>query len=153
MNEKNPGYIYLMQCSNLPPYIGISFIRRCKIGMTSNPEARLQQILSNQPPCDIKIIRAIYVQDMVFEEKKLHNQFKKCNIKLLKSKEWFDFNPLDFIAVNLAFHAYEKKKNFSFKIGYLMIAILSLALLSNEINISKNKPIRVKNYELPATKK
>ncbi|WP_414588996.1 GIY-YIG nuclease family protein [Scytonema sp. PCC 10023] len=108
-----PGYVYLIEAINVTGIIPGKLIRRCKIGLSRNPQLRLQNFIDNQPPCDFQIIKAIYVQDMAEVEDTLHHQFKNCNIKLEKSREWFDLNPWQYTRVIWAFNRYESHR-FSF---------------------------------------
>ncbi|MBD2598600.1 GIY-YIG nuclease family protein [Nostoc spongiaeforme FACHB-130] len=84
------------------------YLRRCKIGLSRNPQLRLENFHANQPPCNIKILTTVYVQDMAEVETQLHNQFKHCQVKsLVKSREWFDFNPLQMAMVRYAIAKYD----------------------------------------------
>jgi hypothetical protein len=143
-NDNVPGYIYLMECVNLPKFVGFSLIRRCKIGLSRDPQARLGKFEKNQPPCDIKILRTIYVEDMKAVEKSLHQKFNYCNVELAKSREWFDLNPIDFIAVNRAFDEYQdtaKLPILKISFSLLGIAILLMALMATQSAPNKpNKP-------------
>lgn len=109
-NDHVPGYIYLIEAINVTGIIPGKLIRRCKIGLSRNPQLRLQNFIDNQPPCDFRIIKAIYVQDMATVEDALHTQFKHCNIKLEKSREWFDLNPWQYAMVVWAFNRYESRR-------------------------------------------
>ncbi|MTJ10733.1 GIY-YIG nuclease family protein [Anabaena sp. UHCC 0253] len=132
-----------MECVNLPKFIGFSLVRRCKIGLSRNPQARLQNFIDNQPPCDIKILRTIYVEDMATVEKRLHQKFYHCNVKLTKSREWFDLNPLDFLAVNRAFDEYQDRNKLPvLKISFslLGIAVLTMALLATQATPQRTQP-------------
>ncbi len=44
-------------------------------------------------------------------EKKLHQQFKHCNVKLNRSREFFDLNPLEMMKVNWAFSRHDQAMN------------------------------------------
>jgi hypothetical protein len=105
-----PGYVYLIEAINVSGIIPGKLVRRCKIGLSRNPELRLQNFVDNQPPCDFQIIKAIYVEDMATVEDTLHNQFKHCNIKLEKSREWFNLNPWQYAMVLWAFSCYESRR-------------------------------------------
>jgi hypothetical protein len=76
-----PGFVYLIEAVGVTGIIPGKLVRRCNIGLSRNPELRLQNFVDNQPPCDFRIIRAIYVQDMASVEDTLHSQFKHSNIK------------------------------------------------------------------------
>ncbi len=102
-SDSLPGYIYLMEAEGFHGLVPGCYLRRCKIGLSRDPQMRLDTFHSNQPPCDIKIIRTIYVENMEAVETMIHKQFKHCNVKLKKSREWFDLNPVDFARVNWAF--------------------------------------------------
>jgi len=105
-----PGHVYLIEAVNVTGIIPGKLVRRCKIGLSRNPELRLQNFIDNQPPCDFRIIKAIYVEDMATVEDALHNQFKHCNIKLEKSREWHNFNPWQYAMVLWAFSRYESHR-------------------------------------------
>ncbi len=47
---------------------------------------------------------------MASVEDVLQNQFKHCNIKLEKSREWHDFNPWQYAMVLWAFSRYESHR-------------------------------------------
>lgn len=92
-NDNCPGYIYLMCAKGFHGFLPGLLLKRCKIGLSRNPEARARQIASfegSQPPCDIAILKTVYVQDMKLIEGKLHKRFNRSNVKLKKSREWFD---------------------------------------------------------------
>lgn len=121
-----------MEAINVTGIIPGKLIRRCKIGLSRNPEFRLQNFIDNQPPCDIKIVRTIYVQDMAAVENKLHERFKSCNVKLVKSREWFDLLPWQYCMVQLEFNHYDSKRKYSLSprfVGGLLIALLGVGLL------------------------
>jgi hypothetical protein len=102
-NDHEPGYIYLMQAEGYHGLIPGFYLRRCKIGLSRNPQLRLENFHANQPPCNIKILATVYVQDMADVETQLHNQFKHCQVNnLVKSREWFDFNLLQMAIVRYA---------------------------------------------------
>lgn len=107
-SSNEPGYIYLMQAEGYHGLIPGFYLRRCKIGLSRNPELRLENFHSSQPPCNIKILKTVYVQDMADVEARLHQQFKNCQVKgLAKSREWFDLNPVQIAAVKWAFAKYD----------------------------------------------
>ena len=93
-NDNVPGKIYLMKAIGYGGIIPGCLINRYKIGLSRNPETRLDQLLSAQPCCDIEIIHTVDVADMAEVESELHIIFKNSNVKLLKSREWFNLNPL-----------------------------------------------------------
>ncbi|MEA5554393.1 GIY-YIG nuclease family protein [Anabaena cylindrica UHCC 0172] len=131
-NDHKPGYIYLMEAVGYHGILPGCYLRRCKIGLSKNPQLRLQNFHENQPPCDIKLLKTVYVEDMADLETKLHQRFKRRNVKLLKSKEWFDLYPIDFWLLNIELHNYQKSKKLNFyPFGILIVVILALISLSN----------------------
>ena len=109
-NDNVQGWVYLMEAEGYHGMIPGCFLRRCKIGLSRNPQKRLDDFHSNQPPCNVKIIRTIFVEDMAAVEAELHQQFKHCSVTLHRSREWFDFYPLQFWQVRQAFNRYEKPR-------------------------------------------
>ena len=93
-DDNVPGKIYLMKAIGYGGIIPGCLIGRYKIGLSRNPDARLEQLLSAQPCCDIEIVHTVDVADMAEVEEELHEIFKNSNVKLLKSKEWFNLNPV-----------------------------------------------------------
>lgn len=91
--HSEPGYIYVIEAVGVHGWIPGCVLRRIKIGLSRNPEARLETFHSNQPPVDMKIIRTIYVENMSETETYLHQVFKNSNVKLKKSREFFDLMP------------------------------------------------------------
>ncbi|MBW4435357.1 MAG: GIY-YIG nuclease family protein [Pelatocladus maniniholoensis HA4357-MV3] len=108
-NDSVPGYCYLIEAVGINGIIPGRLVRRCKIGLSKNPEMRLDALHSSQPPCDYVILKTIFVEDMASVEDLLHKDFKHCNIKLNKSREWFDLSPLDFWRVQMAFNRYGRE--------------------------------------------
>jgi len=92
-DDNVPGKIYLMRAIGYGGIIPGCLIGRYKIGLSRNPEARLDQLLSAQPCCDIEIVHTVNVADMGEVEAELHKIFKNSNVKLIKSQEWFNFTP------------------------------------------------------------
>lgn len=133
-NDHVPGYLYLIEAIGVTGIIPGKLVRRCKIGLSRNPELRLQNFIDNQPPCNFRIIKAIYVSDMASVEDVLHAQFKHCNIKLEKSREWFDLNVWQYAMVLWAFSRHESR-SISFEnipvrlVAGGLVALLGLGLL------------------------
>ncbi|ARV58008.1 hypothetical protein BZZ01_04560 [Nostocales cyanobacterium HT-58-2] len=142
------GYIYLMEAIGFHGILPGCYLRRCKIGLSENPQKRLAQILSNQPPCDIKIIKSIYVKNMAGVESLLHKQFKNCNVKLIKSREWFDLNPLQFYQVCRAFNYYEKPNKFRIPLPLVLIGISLIGLLITSAINNHSQEANRKQYEI-----
>ncbi|MBW4450045.1 MAG: GIY-YIG nuclease family protein [Spirirestis rafaelensis WJT71-NPBG6] len=93
-DDNVPGKIYLMRAIGYGGIIPGVLIGRYKIGLSRSPENRLDQLLSAQPCCDIEIVYTVYVERMADVEAELHSVFKNSNVKLAKSREWFNLNPL-----------------------------------------------------------
>ncbi len=108
-NDNLPGTVYLLEAEGFHGRLEGKFIKRCKIGLTRDLQNRLYQLESGQPPCNYKVLRTIFVEDMAQVEGDLHAQFKHCSVKLHRSKEFFDFNPLQLWQVQQAFSRYEKQ--------------------------------------------
>ena len=92
-DDNVPGQIYLMKAIGYHGLIPGCYLSRMKIGLSRNPDARLDQLHSNQPPCDLEIVHTIDVNDMAQTEEELHEIFKNSNVKLIKSREYFDLMP------------------------------------------------------------
>lgn len=87
-NDHEPGYIYLMEAEGYHGLIPGCYLRRCKIGLSRNPQLRLENFHANQPRCNMKILKTVYVQDMPEVEAQLHQKFPKSQVKnLVKSRE------------------------------------------------------------------
>lgn len=125
-NDHEPGFIYLMEAEGYHGLIPGCYLRRCKIGLSRNPEARLDNFHRNQPPCNVKILKTIYVEDMADVEAELHQQFSQCNVELIKSQEWFDFNTVQFMMVNWEF---EKRSLHVFSISDLPIKLIIFSMI------------------------
>jgi hypothetical protein len=93
-DDNVPGYIYLMKAISYGGIIPGVLIGRYKIGLSRSPQNRLDQLHSAQPCCDIEIIHTVAVENMADVESELHKVFKNSNVKLAKSREWFNLNPL-----------------------------------------------------------
>jgi hypothetical protein len=155
-NDHIPGYVYLIEAINVTGIIPGKLVRRCKIGLSRSPELRLQNFIDNQPPCNFKIIKAIYVQDMETVETALHQRFKHCNIKLEKSREWFNLNPWEYTMVLWAFSRYESHR-ISFAdipkraIAGGLVALLGVGLLigySMRVSTSQSIPEEMRREEM-----
>lgn len=131
-NDHEPGYIYLIEAIGFHGFG--SPLKRCKIGLSRNPAARRQNFVDSQFPCDVKIIKSIFVEDMLEAENRLHNQFNFCNVELEKSQEWFDFSPWHYLRALAAFHMNEVHV-FSFSelpfksIGISLFSVLTIGIL------------------------
>jgi hypothetical protein len=108
-NDNQPGFIYLILAEGYHGWIPGCVLKRVKIGLSKNPEARLETFHSNQPPCNLRILRTIYVEDMATVEAKLHQVFKNSNVKLKKSREFFDLMPWQMAQVHWLMSQHEVK--------------------------------------------
>lgn len=104
------GYIYLLRAKGFHGIIPGVLLQRYKVGLSRNPETKFNALTSSQPPCDYEVVRVISVNNMSEAEKDIHRQFKACNVKLTKSREWFDLMPWQVAMIHLAFNRYEAKR-------------------------------------------
>ncbi|MDJ0800015.1 MAG: GIY-YIG nuclease family protein [Calothrix sp. MO_167.B12] len=77
-----PGYIYIMEAQGYNGIIPGLFIKRIKIGLSRNPNAREWQLNGQQAPCNINLIKSIYVYSMEEAENYLHKEFRSCHVQL-----------------------------------------------------------------------
>jgi len=129
-NDNVPGYVYLMEAIGYHGVIPGVWLKRCKIGLSRNPELRRQNFVDNQFPCDVRIIKTIYVSDMATIEKQLHRKFDNRNVELEKSSEWFDLYPWQLARATMLMNTYKSGKSIFNKrliIG-LLIALLGVGL-------------------------
>lgn len=92
----NPGYCYMIEAVGMHGLIPGVYLKRCKIGLTRDIDRRLAQLNLNQPPCDYKVVFLIQVNDMADVEILIHERFKHCQVKLEKSREYYDLNPINY---------------------------------------------------------
>ncbi|NJM72591.1 MAG: GIY-YIG nuclease family protein [Scytonema sp. RU_4_4] len=126
-----PGYIYLLEAEGYHGWIPGCALKRCKIGLTRSVESRLDTLHSSQPPCNYKLVKAIYVKDMGSVEDSLHKQFKHRNVKLIKSREWFDILPWQYAHILWMFNRYDSKRSISIPpklIAGSLVALLGVGL-------------------------
>lgn len=95
-NDHEPGYCYLIEAVGFHGWLPGCYLRRVKIGLTRSISRRLEGLALNQPPCDYKVVALVEVDDMLAVENFLHTKFKHCQVKLEKSREYFDLNPIDY---------------------------------------------------------
>ncbi|MBP5976604.1 GIY-YIG nuclease family protein [Brasilonema sp. CT11] len=127
-----PGWVYLLEAEGYHGILPGCYLRRCKIGLTRSVENRLDTLHSSQPPCNYKVVKAIYVADMAAVEDALHRQFKHRNVKLIKSREWHDFLPHQYAMVLWMFSRYDSKREHSISprlIAAGLAALLGVGLL------------------------
>lgn len=126
------GWVYLLEAENFHGVLPGCYLKRCKIGLTRSVENRLDTLHSSQPPCNYKLVKAIYVEDMASVEDALHAQFKHRNVKLIKSREWFDIYPWQYTHVLWMFSRYDAKRNHSLSPRLIvggLVALLGVGLL------------------------
>lgn len=105
-------------------------LARVKIGLTAKHlEERRQQIISNQPGHDVKILKTIKVSDMVAVETSLHRRFNHRRVKLEKSREWFDLYPWELQSLKYYMERYENSKSLHRKFPVIK-TLISLVLIS-----------------------
>jgi hypothetical protein len=109
-SSHDPGYIYLIKAVGFHGLIPGCYLGRYKIGLSRDPNSRLEDFYDNQPPCDLKIIRTIAVRDMKAIETILHKQFQKrrVNLKGRRTSEWFDLNLAQLWQVRHAYYKCER---------------------------------------------
>jgi len=93
-DDSLPGYIYLLKAKRFHGLIPGAVLGRYKIGLSRDVERRLDALHSNQPLTDLEVVKVIAVEDIASVEAELHRVFKSQNVKLLKSREYFDLSPL-----------------------------------------------------------
>lgn len=93
-DDNVPGTVYLLKAKGFHGIFPGLYLSRVKIGLTRNLEARLDTLHSAQPCTDLEVVHSVYVEDMESVETSLHKTFKKSNVKLIKSREWFNLNPI-----------------------------------------------------------
>ena len=93
-NDSVSGYIYLLKAKDFHGWIPGCYLSRVKIGLSRDVDRRLDALHSNQPPTDLEVVKVIAVEDMASVEAELHRVFKSQNVKVLKSREYFDLNPI-----------------------------------------------------------
>jgi len=92
-DDNIPGYLYLVKAIGYHGLIPGCLLGRYKIGLTRDLNRRLDEFHSTQPPCDYEIVASVFVENMLDEEQRLHKIFRTSNVKLKKSREYFDLLP------------------------------------------------------------
>lgn len=129
-DDSVPGYIYLIEAKDFHGIFPGCYLKRCKIGLTRDIERRLSDFASNQPPCDIQLLKSIYVEDMDEVESQLHQQYKSANVKLLKSREWFDLYPWQVEVIKAQMSRLAAKSEPQINLKYLVATALIIAGVS-----------------------
>lgn len=106
-DNHSPGYVYLIEAIGFGGIIPGKFLRRCKIGLSRDPDARLYRFKTSQFPCDVRIVVTIYTEDMAATEDDLHELFEHNHVKIEKSREWFDLPPWQYYRCLWAFKSRE----------------------------------------------
>ena len=88
-----PGYVYAIVALGYGGLVPGLWLKRVKIGVSNNPDRRVNEFVAGQPPCDFWILHTVYVSDMATVESELHQTFAHRNVKLERSKEWFSLTP------------------------------------------------------------
>jgi hypothetical protein len=148
-DDNVPGYIYIMEAERFHGMMS-GLCKRIKIGLSRNPEAREDTLNSNQPPCDITLIDKAYVWKMKDAETYLHNKFKSRNVRLKKSREWFDF---DYVSYHVLLREFKNLKNnprwcpnakgffFSINLNFgSVLLLIALLFVSSYFLSSRNFP-------------
>ena len=93
-DDSIPGVIYLLRAKNFHGILPGCYLSRMKIGLSRDLDNRLNALHSAQPCTDLEVVHTVYVENMEEVESYLHNFFKNSNVKLKKSREFFDLNPV-----------------------------------------------------------
>jgi hypothetical protein len=128
-NDNVQGYIYLLKAKDFHGWIPGAVLGRYKIGLSRDVDRRLDTLHSNQPPADLEVVKVIAVEDMAGVEAELHSVFESQNVKLLKSREYFDLNPLQVQHCLWLMRRYESRRWSSSEISVKTIAGGLIALL------------------------
>ncbi|MBW4607583.1 MAG: GIY-YIG nuclease family protein [Hassallia sp. WJT32-NPBG1] len=132
------GYIYLLKAKGFHGWIPGAVLGRYKIGLSRDVDRRLDTLHGNQPPTDLEVVKVIVVEDMASVEAELHRVFKSQNVKLLKSREYFDLNPLQVQYCLWLMRRYEARRWSSSEIPLKPIAASLIALLGVGILIGQS---------------
>lgn len=106
-NDHSPGYCYLIEAVGFHGLIPGFYLKRYKIGLSRDPEARLDNFERSQFPCEVRIVEQIFTEDMAETESELHKLFEDCNVNLKRSSEWFDLNTAQYWRCLWAFKSRE----------------------------------------------
>jgi hypothetical protein len=108
-DDNVPGWIYVLEAEGYHGIYPGCILRRVKIGLSRDVDQRLDTLHSNQPCCDYKLIKVIYVESMSDVETRLHQIFKNSNVKLKKSREYFDLYPWQMVYLHWLMSQHEVK--------------------------------------------
>jgi len=132
------GYIYLLKAKGFHGWIPGAVLGRYKIGLSRDVDRRLDTLHSNQPPTDLEVVKVIAVEDMASVEAELHRVFKSQNVKLLKSREYFDLNLLQVQHCLWLMRRYEARRWSRSEIPVKAIASGLIALLGVGVLIGQS---------------
>ena len=149
-NDSVQGYIYLLRVKDFHGWIPGAVLGRYKIGLSRDVERRLDTLHSNQPPTDLEVVKVIAVEDMASVEAELHRVFKSQNVKLLKSREYFDLNLLHLQHCIWLMNSYEIKRSrteipMKVIVGGL-IALLGIGMLIGQSFQSEQTQVKIEKY-------
>ena len=139
------GYIYLLKAKGFHGWIPGAVLGRYKIGLSRDVDRRLETLHSNQPPTDLEVVKIIAVEDMASVEVELHRVFKSQNVKLLKSREYFDLNPIQVQRCLWLMRRYESRRWSSSEIPVKAITGGLIALLGVGMLIGQSFQPEAKN--------
>lgn len=128
-DDNVPGFVYLLKAKGFHGVVPGAIVGRYKIGLSRDVERRLDTLHSNQPPTDLEVVKVIAVEDMATVEEELHQVFKKHNVKLVKSREWFDLDPLQLQRCLWLMRNYEARRRSASEIPAYAIAGALITLL------------------------
>jgi len=145
-DDNVPGYVYLFKAKGFHGWLPGAVLGRYKIGLSRNVERRLDTLHSNQPPTDLLEVKTIAVDKMLDVEQELHHVFKNSNVKLIKSREYFDLMPWQIAKCLWLMHRYEKKSRQqpipSKAVASGLMVLLGVGLLIGQSFQSNSEPTR-----------
>lgn len=70
-----------------------------KLGLSSDPQKRLEQVDESTPGCKVRLIHCTWVFNMSAAENKLHSLFRDKNVMWEGdgATEWFNLNGLEYV--------------------------------------------------------
>ena len=121
-SPSRPGYIYMM-------YNGDDY----KLGLSGNPEDRLEEVNKSTPNTQVELIHYTWVLNMKAAENKLHSLFGDKNVtwKGDGATEWFNLNGLEYLVCLAWFPVLTVVPFFRIAIWSTIIFILGWAYLES----------------------
>ncbi len=148
-----PGEIYFIVASGFHGVFPGCFLFRCKIGLASDAQKRLERLESIQAPCNYRLIKVIKVRDMAAVESQLHKQFSTNNVALKRSREWFDLNILQLWCACQAFQRYENHPRYGINRVYRFpLKLIARAIASLLVVIAASQQMINHQYVPPSAK-